>query len=110
FAGNRIDRQSESRSDDSVAVALADPSARLLLLGGGRLFVKEGQGRFDCRFTLAESETHQARIDEAILLGLSDDGPVLAAPCALDADDLPPAAKAFDYRSVYTQGLVDDEA
>ncbi len=110
FAGNRIDRQSENRADDCVAVALTDPSARLLLLGGGRLFVKEGKGGVDCWFAPGESEAYRGQAGEMILLGLSGDGPVLAAPCTLDTDDLPSAMKAFDYRTVYTQGLVDEEA
>lgn len=110
FAGNRIDRQSENRADDCVEGALSDPSARLMLLGGGRLFVKERQGDVDCWFVPAESRAHRGRIGEAILLGTSRDGPILAAPCDLDADDLPPAVRAFDYRTVYTQGLVDEEA
>jgi NAD+ diphosphatase len=110
FAGNRIDRQSENRADDCVEVALADPSARLMLIGDGKLFLKEQGAAFNCWFGLAGCETHGARLGEAVLLGVSSGGPVLAAPVALEPDRLPDKIKAFDYRSVYTQGLVDEEA
>ncbi len=40
FAGNRIDRQSETRADDCVETALADPRSRLLLLREGRVLLK----------------------------------------------------------------------
>jgi len=110
FSGNRIDRQSENRPDDCVQVALADPRARLMLISENKLFLKaQGEG-FDCWFSLAESEAHGARLGEIILLGLSAAGPVLAAPSALAVDGLPETLKASDYRSVYSQGLVDEES
>lgn len=108
FAGNRIDRQSENRPDDCVAVALADPRSRYLLIAGGKLLLRQADGGFDCWFDLAESNAHEALMDETILLGQSDDGPVLAAPSRLNGEHLPDALKAFDYRTAYSQGLVDE--
>lgn len=110
FAGNRIDRQSENRADDSVEKALTDPSARLLLMRDARLYLKLKDGTFDCRFDLAESKALNAGIDQAALLGFSEHGPVLAAPAGVDAEQLPETIKAVDYRSVYMQGLVDEAA
>ena len=110
FSGNHIDRQSENRADDCVETALADPSARLLLICGGKLLLKPRGEAFDGWFGVGESEVHGARLSEAILLGVSESGPVLAAPSGLEPDHLPDTVKAFDYRSVYTQGLVDEAA
>ena len=44
FAGNRINRHSENRSDDVVTVALADAKARMLLIGQGQILVSMGNG------------------------------------------------------------------
>ena len=108
FAGNRIDRQSENRSDSSVRDALADPAARLMLMGGGRSVLKLGDGAFDCYFTLADAEALGAVIAEAVLLGFEPEGPVLAAPMPAEPQ-LPETIKAIDYRSVYIQGLIGEE-
>ena len=39
FAGNRINRHSEKRTDDVVALALANANARMLLIGQGQVLV-----------------------------------------------------------------------
>ncbi|MFU0506872.1 NAD(+) diphosphatase [Pseudaminobacter sp. NGMCC 1.201702] len=107
FAGNEIDRRSENRSDNSTETALADPSARLMLLGDGRIHLKIAYGRFDPYFDIAEASALAARMDQAILLGFSNRNPVLAAPAGLTAEELPATIKAIDYRSVYIQGLLE---
>lgn len=111
FAGNTIDRQSENRADDSVDKALADPATRLLLMHGGRLHLKLGKnGGLDPWFGAAESEPFKPSFAGAVLLGFSEQGPVLAMPVGIDAEQLPETVKAIDYRSVYMQGLIDDAA
>ena len=107
FAGNTINRQSENRSDDSAEKALGDPSARLLLMGGGRILLKLKGGLFEGHFTLAESLALGVDTSQAVLLGYSDLGPMIAAPAAIDPDGLPETLKAIDYRSAYIQGLLD---
>jgi len=111
FAGNRLDRQSESRADDCVEKALADPRARLLLMREGRLHLKLAGATLDPWHTLTEGRSLKTLAGEAILLGFGEGGePVLAAPVELAPDELPDTVKAIDYRSVYTQGLIDAEA
>ncbi|PTE10275.1 NAD(+) diphosphatase [Mesorhizobium helmanticense] len=110
FAGNTIDRQSENRADDSVEKALADPTTRLLLMHGGRLYLKPGDGGFDPWFGADESQPLQAPLDRGVLLGFSEHGPVLAVPAGIEPEQLPEAIKAIDYRSVYMQGLIDEAA
>lgn len=109
FAGNRIDRQSETRSDDSAVAALADPSAKVLLVTGGRICLKINGGGFVSSYTVAECQALAPKLDQAVLLGWSADGPLLAAPAAIDIESLPDGIKAIDYRSVYTQGLLPED-
>jgi NAD+ diphosphatase len=109
FAGNRIDRQSENRSEDSLQAALRDPAARVLLTRGGRIHLKETDSGFDGYFSPDEARTLGAKLEHAVLLGNSESGPVLAAPAGLDADDMPKGLKAIDHRSVYIQGLLPTE-
>lgn len=110
FADNRIDRQSEFRADEAAETALADPAARLMVMGEGRiLLASNGQG-FGPWYDVAGARTLGARLEDAVLLGWSPAGPVLAAPSATAREDLPEAVKAIDYRSVYIQGLIDEEA
>ncbi|WP_095198415.1 NAD(+) diphosphatase [Mesorhizobium carmichaelinearum] len=111
FAGNTIDRQSENRADDSVDKALADPTTRLLLMNGGRLHLKLGtSGSLDPWFDAAGSDPFKPSFAGAVLLGFSEQGPVLAMPVAIEAEQLPETVKAIDYRSVYMQGLIDEAA
>jgi len=109
FAGNRIDRQAENRSDDALEKALADPRVRIMQSRGGRLYLKLNGGGFDAYFGLAEARTMGAKLADAVLLGLSASGPVVFAPGALEPEALPDGIKAIDHRSVYVQGLVGEE-
>ncbi|MBZ9739446.1 MULTISPECIES: NAD(+) diphosphatase [unclassified Mesorhizobium] len=110
FAGNTIDRQSENRADDSVDKALADPTTRLLLMNGGRLYLKLADGGFDPWYRVAESQPFEPSFDQGVLLGFSEQRPVLAVLAGIDAERLPETVKAIDYRSVYMQGLIDEAA
>lgn len=110
FSGNRIERQSETRADDCVAKALADPAVRLLAMRDGRVLLKLTDGTFDPWFAAGEMSDLAARMEQAILLGFAEQGPVLAVPAGIEAERLPLTIKAIDYRSVYIQGLVDEAA
>lgn len=106
FAGNRIDRQSENRTDEALEVALADPRLRIMQTRGGRLYLKLNGAGFDPYFTLAEAREMGAKLGDAVLLGMSEAGPVVMAPGAIEPDDLAEGVKAIDHRSVYVQGLI----
>ncbi len=111
FAGNVIDRQAEKRSDDSAKTALSDPSARLLLMGGGRILLKfNGDAVASSYFPVAEAKAFGADVRDAVLLGVDDNGPVLAVSVVVEDEGLPESIKAVDYRSVYMQNLVDGAA
>lgn len=109
FAGGRIDRQSENRTEASLETALKDPAVRVLLTRAGRMHLKETEDGFDGYFSADEARALGAKLEHAVLLGSSGHGPVVAAPAGLDADDLPEGLKAIDHRSVYIQGLVAPE-
>ena len=112
FAGNIIDRRSENRADDSVTKALADPSTRLLLVGSGRVLLKLDSNGVAAEgyFSSAEAVSLGSEASNAVLLGFSPRGPVVAVPVTADPETLPRTIKAIDYRSVYTQGLLDPAA
>jgi NAD+ diphosphatase len=106
FTGNVIDRRSEQRHDDATARALEDPAARLMLVNGGRVYLKDARGGFDCWYSAFAAASLGAVMDDAILLGWDTRGPVLAAPAGVEPEDLPEGVKAIDYRSVNVQGLL----
>ena len=106
FAGNVIDRQSEKRSDDDVAIALADPGTRLLLMRGGRILLKHRGDAFDPEFRHDEAAWFAPAFDQAVLLGRDGHGPILAVPVGIEPEALPEAVKAIDYRAVNAQGLI----
>jgi NAD+ diphosphatase len=111
FAGNLIDRQAEKRADNSTENALADPSVRLMLMAGGKIFLKfDAGGRATAYLAPKEAETLGADFGKAVLLGMATDGPVVAAPATIDIEALPETVKAVDHRSVYVQGLIDEAA
>jgi NAD+ diphosphatase len=109
FAGNRIDRQSENRTDDALETAFADPRLRIMQTRGGRLYLKLNGSGSDPYFSLADARQMGARLDHAVVLGMSEAGPVVMAPGAIEPDDLAEGIKAIDHRSVYVQGLVGPE-
>ncbi len=109
YSGNKIDRRSEERADDSATAALADPAARLMLMRGGRVYLKLDGAGFDPYYATGESAPLKPKLEHAVLLGWTPDGPLLAVPAGLDPEELPEAIKAIDYRSVNVQGLLDEE-
>lgn len=110
FAGNRIERLSEKRSDESAEQALADPKARLLLIGDGRLFLRFSARGARPYFRLTETGPFLPSLDQAVLLGFETEGPILAVPAGIEPDQLPEEIKAVDFRSIYIQGLLDPAA
>ncbi|MBZ9656197.1 NAD(+) diphosphatase [Phyllobacterium lublinensis] len=108
FAGNRINRHSEKRSDDVVTFALANTNARMLLVSQGQLLVNMSSAG-DALFNLNDAATLLPVPNKTIYLGMLDDMPILATPSSIELTALPERVKAIDYRSVYTQGLIPAE-
>ncbi|MFC6489831.1 NAD(+) diphosphatase [Nitratireductor sp. GCM10026969] len=109
FTRSLIDPQSERRPDDAAETALKSPHARLLLVRENRLCLKTGEERFASYFSRQEAEDLEARFTEAVLLGQSVEGPILALPYDRAPETLPETLKAVDFRSIYIQGLLAPE-
>ena len=107
FAGNEIDRQGEKRADDAVSVALSDPGVRIMLMRGGRLYLRFANGAADAGHSPDEAAAMNARLRHAVLLGHEGEKPVVAAPSGIEPEDLPDHIKAIDYRSIMVQGLLE---
>jgi NAD+ diphosphatase len=106
FSGNRIDRRSEHRSADSVAVALRDAAVRLYLLRGDKvLLAGEGQPLF----SPVEATALGVSADKAVLLGWADEAPRLAGaiPDATTIDEA--ATPLIDLRTLASNGGVSPE-
>jgi len=110
FGGNQIDRQAENRNDDDTVRALSDPASRLMLLASGRILLRKTEAGFEPYFSRNEAEALAADIAGAVLLGVDERGPVLAANGRADPEQLPDGIKAIEFRSVNMQGLIDPAA
>lgn len=107
FAGNALVSAAEYRGDDAVAGALEDGRARIMLVRGGRLYLKHSGSGFDPYHSAAEAADLEAKLEHAVLLGHSEHGPVLAAPAGVEPEHLRQEFKAIDFRSIHAQGLLD---
>lgn len=110
FAGNRIDRNSEHRGDDSAEIAIANPATRFLVLGSGRAFLKIDGGHIDPWWTRDEAVVLNPEFDTGVLLGALDERPAVALSTGFDPSGAPGGIKAIDLRSIYVQELVDPSA
>jgi NAD+ diphosphatase len=106
FAGNVLDRQSETRTDDCVSRALQDEHTRLMLLVGSRLLLRQVGETFSPSFTAGQARDLGLNVEDAVLLGRDQGGALLALDTGLDPETLPADLKAIDHRSIYTQGLL----
>ncbi|MCB1417583.1 MAG: NAD(+) diphosphatase [Notoacmeibacter sp.] len=106
YAGNILDRQSETRSNDCVEQALDNPAARLIVVKSGRIYMTARPERLDGVHSMADAQGLGADPAGAILLGHDGHVPVLAVPSTLDAEALPEGVKAIDFRSAYIQELL----
>lgn len=106
YAGNIVDRQSETRSETCVADALADPSARLIVVRAGRIYMSVADGRLEGVHDRAGALELGAKLDSAILLGYQDGRPMLTVPSSIEAEALRKGVKAIDFRSAYIQKLM----
>ncbi|EXL07619.1 NAD(+) diphosphatase [Brucella anthropi] len=107
FSGNRIDRQSEKRQDDSAFTALELPETRIMLLGGNRLLLDYADEKAPrALFRLGEAKDFAPDLHEPIFLGLQDGAPLVALTTPLDPETTETPFRLQDYRSIYTEGLV----
>jgi NAD+ diphosphatase len=110
FSGNRLDRDAEHRTDDSLNAALNVDGAHILAFAGNKLVLKPQDGLLDplfARHELPELEPDAAR---AVLLGYRADGtPRIAMPVLTDPEQLAQTFRVTDARSAFRDGLADEE-
>jgi NAD+ diphosphatase len=105
FAGNRIERRSEHRSDDAIPAAFHDARARLYLFRADKVLTRGG----DLLFTVAEADALGLNRAEAVLLGWDGEAPRLTAvlPEAAAIDET--RITLTDLRALATGALVSPE-
>lgn len=107
FTGNIIDPQSETRNEESLPAALADPRIRVLVMSGGHLFMKQSTAGDAAWLTLDDAQALAVDLEQAIFLGNDAAGPVIAASSGADRDDPPTGFTAVPFRVLFVEGLVD---
>lgn len=80
---------------------------RAFAIRSGRAFLRKNGKGFEALHRAEQLTQFDPDLDNAILLGFTDDNhPRLAVPVRLDPEELPDDVKAIDNRSIYIQGLV----
>ncbi|MEF2070777.1 NAD(+) diphosphatase [Consotaella aegiceratis] len=109
FAGNRLVRGSEHRSEETLRAALDHPDARVLLGFDGGWMMRSNEICHEAHFSVSDARRFGARFEDAVLLGTDDEGrPRLAMPLAEipTEKDLVP----LDLRSIAEGALLDTDA
>jgi NAD+ diphosphatase len=110
FSTNRLDRRSEHRDESELGNALNDPRTRYFGIAQGRLAFRIDGETPQGLLRAEDLAGFEPQTDNAILIGWDlKEAPHIAVPLAMAADDLPEPFKAIDTRSVYRQGLLDEE-
>ena len=105
FAGNRLQRDGESRTEGTLAAALAHPQARTYLLSTEGWLCRGEPNRPDPAFTVAEAIERNAA--DVVLLGTAADGSPRLAAHAADPSDA--GVIAADLRSLGMSELLDPD-
>ncbi|MEM9733627.1 MAG: NAD(+) diphosphatase [Pseudomonadota bacterium] len=121
FSGNRLDRLSEERDEETIGKAMAHADARLWGLVKGRVLMRLGDGDGDGDgdaeprglLTMDDLAAFSPQLHEAVLLGYDKGAPRLAMPLKLDVDAqdfaLPDGWAMIDFRSLAAQALLPDD-
>ena len=111
FSQSPLSRQSENRSPSCITQALSEPSTKIMFISDKRLIFSASGNSLSAFFTVSACKRFNINDDEKlVLLGRDHENKAyIAASCDLDLDALPDDLKAFDFRSVYIQGLVDEK-
>jgi len=108
FSQNRLIRDAENRSEDTIGNALQNPASRFYLFAKGRVLLT----KLDVAkvlFEAGEIEAFNPRMEQAVLLGDANDGPRVAVPCSFEPDNLEEPWTSYDLRSLLYSGSVGEE-
>ncbi len=113
FAGGRLDRLSELRSETSVEDALAEPASKVMGFARGRVLIDVSSTQPRGLFSIDELQDFSPQLEKAILLGNDNGVEHLAVPLSLNPDEedfaSPEGYAVIDYRSLAVQGLLSPE-
>ncbi|MDO6962371.1 NAD(+) diphosphatase [Rhizobium alvei] len=109
FAGNRLDRQSEHRTDDCVELALKNEKVHCFAFARGKLVMKHEEQVLDPLFAPYELRDLDPDFDNAILLGYEENGePRVAVPVGIDPETAFDHLKFADGRTLMREALLSD--
>jgi NAD+ diphosphatase len=110
FAGGKIERFAENRTEDSLNTALKDERCRHYALSGSQLVLKHDDNILDplfAHYELAELDPDYSR---AILLGTREGGePIVAVPVNAPVEFLERQFRLTDARALYREHLLAEE-
>lgn len=106
FSQNRLFRDTEHRDEQSLPDALAHPNVRLYLYAGSRVVI---QKKVACQFSKEQAVPFKPKYENAILLGHTNDGPIIGVGIGIDANALEKPFEAIDFRTMLYSDVVGDE-
>lgn len=106
FAGSKIIRDMEKRTDEAVVLARDNPQARWIGFAAGRIVLADVPNLgVRTQFSFAELLPLEPDVSEAVLLGHLGDIPVCAVPLGKQETDIASPFQVLDVRGLYSQGL-----
>ena len=110
YAHNRLDRDTEHRTEETLRARLTDPDARFYLFDDDRLLVRNKADQFDPLFSRVTALSIGADLERAIILGtdpVENNTPRLAAPLAKEHVSMSEQDAEFRLETVRAVGLKD---
>jgi len=108
FSQNRLIRDAETRDEQSLPNALANPDTRYFLYAGGRVIVRKDENPSP-EFSAEEAAVFKPKLDGAVLLGIAEDGPRIAVGVGIDVDTLEEPFHVYDFRALLYSSVVGQE-
>lgn len=108
FSQNQLIRDSENRTEQSLAEAIENSTSRFYMFSRGRVILHKSTST-TALFEKHELEPFAPQFEKAILLGNSGDGPRIAVPCKTDTETLEEPWTSYDLRSLLYSGSVSEE-
>ncbi|MEL7429109.1 MAG: NAD(+) diphosphatase [Pseudomonadota bacterium] len=108
FAQNRLVRDAENRTEETLKSALENSRTGYYLFSRGRVILSK-DSETQILFPRDALEVFGPQFEKAILLGEADGAPRVAVPCRQDTDLLEEPWTSYDLRSLLYSGSVGDE-
>ena len=110
FAQNRLVRDSENRNEQSLAAALDDSHTRFHLYCGSAVIVRKDDTP-TATFSLDEAGQFEPDLNQAILLGMDENGPRLGVPVNIEQEAVSEPYELYDFRKLlYSSAVTQQES